>query len=93
MDGLQRIIEAQRDLSFPSGHTGSSFCGWLLGSSDMPREDRGAGFDPGISDHVFKTLCRSALSDGRSAGMITGTLIAVLVCRVYQKTYRKVLES
>lgn len=25
VDGLQRIIEAQRDLSFPSGHTGSSF--------------------------------------------------------------------
>ena len=24
VDGLQRIIEAQRDLSFPSGHTGSS---------------------------------------------------------------------
>ena len=27
------------------------------------------------------------------AGMITGTLIAVLVCRVYQKKHRKVLES
>ena len=25
VEGLQRIIEAQRDFSFPSGHTGSSF--------------------------------------------------------------------
>ena len=42
------------------------FCSGCCDLSDMPREDRGAGFDPGISDHVFKTLCRSALSDGRS---------------------------
>ena len=87
VDGLQRIIEAQRDLSFPSGHTGSSDL------SDMPREDRGAGFDPGISDHVFKTLCRSALSDGRSCRNDHGDTDRSAGMQGVSEKHRKVLES
>ena len=66
MDGLQRIIEAQRDLSFPSGHTGSSFAAAVVIFLTCPGKIGVPALDPGISDHVFKTLCRSALSDGRS---------------------------
>ena len=61
VDGLQRIIEAQRDLSFPSGHTGSSFAAAVVIFLTCPRK-----IGVPASDHVFKTLCRSALSDGRS---------------------------
>ena len=75
VDGLQRIIEAQRDLSFPSGHTGSSFAAAVVIFLTCPGK---------VGVHYPTDVL---------AGMITGTLIAVLVCRVYQKKHRKVLES
>ena len=54
VDGLQRIIEAQRDLSFPSGHTGSSFAAAVVIFLTCPGKIRGAGFDPGISGSCFQ---------------------------------------
>lgn len=93
VDGLQRIIEAQRDLSFPSGHTGSSFAAAVVIFLMCPRKI-------GVPALILAFLIMfSRLYVGVHyptdvlAGMITGTLIAVLVCRVYQKMHRKVLES
>ena len=93
VDGLQRIIEAQRDLSFPSGHTGSSFAAAVVIFLTCPRKI-------GVPALILAFLIMfSRLYVGVHyptdvlAGMITGTLIAVLVCRVYQKKHRKVLES
>ena len=93
LDGLQRIIEAQRDLSFPSGHTGSSFAAAVVIFLTCPGKI-------GVPALILAFLIMfSRLYVGVHyptdvlAGMITGTLIAVLVCRVYQKKHRKVLES
>ena len=93
VDGLQRIIEAQRDLSFPSGHTGSSFAAAVVIFLTCPRKI-------GVPALILAFLIMfSRLYVGVHyptdvlAGMITGTLIEVLVCRVYQKKHRKVLES
>ena len=84
VDGLQRIIEAQRDLSFAAAVVIFLTC---------PRKI-------GVPALILAFLIMfSRLYVGVHyptdvlAGMITGTLIAVLVCRVYQKKHRKVLES
>ena len=50
VDGLHRIIEAQSDYSFPSGHTGSAFAVAVVVFLMCPR----------------KTVCRRAFSDGRT---------------------------
>ena len=80
VDGLQRIIEAQRDLSFPSGHTGSSFAAAVVIFLTCPGKI-------GVPALILAFLIMfSRLYVGVHyptdvlAGMITGTLIAVLVC-------------
>ena len=66
VDGLQRIIEAQRDLSFPSGHTGSSFAAAVVIFLTCPGKIGVPALILAFLIMFFKTLCRSALSDGRS---------------------------
>ena len=87
VDGLQRIIEAQRDLSFPSGHTGSSFAAAVVIFLSCPRKI-------GVPALILAFLIMfSRLYVGVHyptdvlAGMITGTVIAVLVCRVYREKF------
>lgn len=87
VDGLQRIIEAQKDLSFPSGHTGSSFAAAVVIFLTCPRKI-------GVPALILAFLIMfSRLYVGVHyptdvlAGMVTGTLIAVLVCAVYRRKF------
>lgn len=66
VDGLHRIIEAQSDYSFPSGHTGSAFAVGSRRISQEPEEDRRAGAGVCVCDCIFKTVCRRTFSDGRT---------------------------
>ena len=38
IDGLNRLIEAQKDYSFPSGHTGSSFASAVVCFLELPKK-------------------------------------------------------
>ena len=93
VDGLQRIIEAQRDLSFPSGHTGSSFAAAVVIFLMCPRKIWVPALILAFLIMFSRLYVGVHYPTDVLAGMITGTLIAVLVCRVYQKKHRKVLES
>ena len=78
VDGLQRLIEAQRDLSFPSGHTGSSFAAAVIIYLTCPKKI-------GIPAMILAVLIAlSRLYVGVHyptdvlAAVVTGTGIAIL---------------
>lgn len=89
VEGLHRIIEAQVDLSFPSGHTGSSFAAAVVIFIMCPKK---AGV-PALILAFLIMLSRLYVGvhypTDVLAGMITGTLIAVCVCLVYKKWKNK----
>lgn len=85
VEGLHRIIGAQMDLSFPSGHTASSFAAAVVILIMCPKK---AGI-PALILAFLIMLSRLYVGvhypTDVLAGMITGTLIAVCVCLVYKK--------
>lgn len=87
VESLNRIIEAQADLSFPSGHTGSSFAAAVVILLMCPKK-------MGIPAMILAALIMfSRLYVGVHyptdviAGAVTGTLIAVFVCRIYKRYF------
>ncbi len=87
VDGLQRIIEAQSDFSFPSGHSASSFAAAVIIFMLCPRKY-------GVPALVLAFLIAlSRLYVGVHyptdvlTGVISGTVIAVIVCTVYKKKF------
>ena len=89
VDGLQRIIEAQSDFSFPSGHSASSFAAAVVIFMLCPRKY-------GVPALVLAFLIAlSRLYVGVHyptdvlTGVISGTVIAVIVCTVYKKKFVK----
>ncbi len=84
VEGLSRIIEAQRDFSFPSGHSGSSFAAATVIFLMCPRRY-------GISALVLASaIALSRLYVGVHyptdvlAGGLIGAAAAILVCRGYE---------
>lgn len=82
VDGLQCLIGAQKDFSFPSGHTGSSFASAVVCFKELPKRY-------GIPLLVLAFLIAfSRLYVGVHyptdvlAGMVIGTLVALLSCKV-----------
>ena len=85
VEGLHRIIEAQSDFSFPSGHTSSSFAAAVVIFLLCPKK-------AGVPAMILAFLIMlSRLYVGVHyptdvfVGMITGTLTAVLVCVVAKR--------
>ena len=85
VDGLHRIIEAQSDYSFPSGHTGSAFAVAVVVFLMCPRKI-------GVPVLVFAfVIAFSRLYVGVHfptdvlGGALIGAVIAYLVCAVYQR--------
>lgn len=85
VEGLHRIIEAQPDFSFPSGHTASSFAAAVVIFLTCPRK---AGV-PAVALAALIMLSRLYVGvhypTDVLVGMIMGTLIAVTVCKIYEK--------
>lgn len=82
VEGLERIIEAQRDLSFPSGHTGSSFAAAVVIYCTCPKKI-------GVPAMILAFLIAfSRLYVGVHyptdvlVGALTGTAVALLVQRI-----------
>ena len=82
VDGLQCLIGAQKDFSFPSGHTGSSFASAVVCFKELPKRY-------GIPLLVLAFLIAfSRLYVGVHyptdvlAGMAIGTLVALLSCKI-----------
>ena len=85
VDGLKLIIERQRDFSFPSGHTASSFASAIVLYKELPKKY-------GITALIFATIMGlSRLYVGVHypsdviVGAISGILIGLGVCRIYHK--------
>ena len=85
VDGLHRIIEAQSDYSFPSGHTGSAFAVAVVVFLLCPRKI-------GVPVLVFAfVIAFSRLYVGVHfptdvlGGALIGAVIAYLVCAVYRR--------
>ena len=82
VEGLQRIIEAQSDFSFPSGHTGSSFAAAVVMFMRLPKR---YGI-PAMVLAVCIALSRLYVgvhypTDVMAAALI-GTVTAVFVCKM-----------
>lgn len=85
VEGLHRIIEAQSDYSFPSGHTGCSFSVAVVMFLMFPRK-------VGVPAMIFAVLLSlSRLYVGVHfptdvlGGAVIGTAAALVVCRIYKK--------
>lgn len=85
VEGLHRIIEAQSDFSFPSGHTGCSFAAAVVLFVMCPRK---VGV-PAMVLAVLITLSRLYVGvhfpTDVLVGALIGTAAALLVCRLYKK--------
>lgn len=89
VEGLSRIIEAQADLSFPSGHAGSSFAAAVAIYLSCPRRI-------GIPALVLAALISlSRLYVGVHyptdviCGALIGTAVAIVICRTYQRRLKR----
>jgi undecaprenyl-diphosphatase len=87
--GLQRIIEAQSDFSFPSGHSGASFAVAVVMLMMFPKK---VGI-PAMALAVLIALSRLYVGVHNPtdvlAGALVGTLAAVIVCVAYKKIFQK----
>ncbi len=88
VEGLHRMIEAQGDLSFPSGHTGSSFAAAMV---IFPLWGKQAGL-PALAAAFLVAISRLYVGvhypTDVLAGMVTGTAIAFVVCKGFGR-YKK----
>lgn len=85
IENLNRLIGAQSDFSFPSGHSGSSFSVAVVMFREMPKKI-------GITALILAVLIAlSRLYVGVHypsdvlAGCIVGTIIALICCCVYHR--------
>lgn len=83
VDGLKLIIEKQKDYSFPSGHTASSFASAIVLYKELPKKY-------GITALIFAIVMGfSRLYVGVHypsdviIGAISGILIGLGVCKIY----------
>ena len=88
VEGLNRIIGAQSDFSFPSGHSGASFAVAVVMFMEMPKKY-------GVPALIVATLIAfSRLYVGVHypfdviAGVLTGTIYAVITVAIYRKFFK-----
>ena len=89
VEGLNRIIEAQSEMSFPSGHTSSSFAAAVVIYCMCPKKI-------GIPAMILAALISFSriyvgvhYTTDVLAGALVGTAIAFLVCKIYRMKFEK----
>lgn len=89
---LHILIEKQKDLSFPSGHTGSSFAAAVILYKELPKK---IGV-PALVFALFIAISRLYVGvhypSDVIAGAVTGTLIALGIRRGYYFIMDKMQE-
>lgn len=88
VEGLERLIEAQKDLSFPSGHTGSSFAAAVIIFCMCPRKYGIPALVLAILIAVSRLYVGVHYPTDVLAGAVTGTLIACLIFCFYKKKFK-----
>lgn len=89
VDGLQRMIEKPGDLSFPSGHTGSSFAAAVVLLLLCPKKVGIPAMILALLIAVSRLYVGVHYPTDVLAGMITGTLVALAVCKAYCMGFEK----
>lgn len=87
VDGLQRIIEAQSDFSFPSGHSASSFAAAVVIFMLCPRKYGVPALMLAFLIALSRLYVGVHYPTDVLTGVISGTVIAVIVCTVYKKKF------
>ena len=87
VEGLNRIIEAQSEKSFPSGHTSSSFAAAVVIYCMCPKK---IGI-PALILAALISLSRIYVGVHYAtdvlAGALVGTAIALVVCKIYRMKF------
>lgn len=87
VEGLHRMIEAQGDLSFPSGHTGSSFAAAVVIYLMCPKKYGIPAMILAVLIAVSRLYVGVHYPTDVLFGALSGTLIAWLICRIYQMKF------
>lgn len=82
--GLERIIEKQGGLSFPSGHTASSFAAAVVLYLMCPKKIGVPALVLAILIGVSRLYLGVHYPTDVIAGAVSGTLIAFVVCRTFR---------
>ena len=85
IEGLNRIIEAQSDYSFPSGHSGSSFAVAVVMFKEMPEKFGVPALVLAILIALSRLYVGVHYPSDVLCGIIFGTVFALISCYVYHR--------
>lgn len=85
VEGLNRIIEAQSEASFPSGHTSSSFAAAVVIYCMCPKKIGIPALVLAALISVSRIYVGVHYTTDVLAGALVGTAIALVVCKIYQR--------
>lgn len=85
VEGLQRLIGPQGDFSFPSGHTGSSFAAAVVILIMCPKKIGVPAMILAVLIGFSRLYLGVHYPSDVIAGAVTGTLIALFVCKAGKK--------
>ncbi len=88
VEGLNRIIGAQSDYSFPSGHSGASFAVAVVMFMEMPKKYGVPALIAAMLIALSRLYVGVHYPSDVIAGIFTGTLYAVITVTIYRKCFK-----
>lgn len=88
VEGLNRIIGAQSDYSFPSGHSGASFAVAVVMFMEMPKKYGVPALIVAMLIALSRLYVGVHYPSDVIAGILTGTLYAVITVTIYRKCFK-----
>lgn len=93
VEGLHRIIEAQSDFSFPSGHTGCSFAAAMVLFAVCPRKVGVPAMVLAVLISLSRLYVGVHFPTDVLGGAVIGTVAALVVCWAYKKRWNGTLND
>lgn len=87
VEGLNRLIPAPHDFSFPSGHTGSSFAAAVVIFCMCPRKYGVFAMILAVLISLSRLYLGVHYPSDVLAGAVTGTLVALVVVKIFKKKF------